>query len=121
MSRKEIPIYTVGDIGEPSVKVTPNKDTVYVSAYTGAILASRPTFKTPTDDPTGKNIFYHGAIMRTDSNTAVAHHHPEKNIFYHGAIMRTDSNTAVAHYNPYPESTGPQFGFYGGSKRFFPW
>ena len=60
-----IPIFTTGNVGEPSIKVKQHKivKPVFVSTYTGKILPNHPTYETPTDDPTGKNITYHGAIF----------------------------------------------------------
>ena len=62
MSSKKVPIYTTGDNGVASVKVIPNKDTEYFSAYSGKKLDAHPTYNTITDDSTGKNKTYHGGI-----------------------------------------------------------
>mmetsp|Transcript_19790 Transcript_19790/g.16958 ORF Transcript_19790/g.16958 Transcript_19790/m.16958 type:complete len:84 (+) Transcript_19790:61-312(+) len=71
---KKVPVYTTGNVGKPSKKVS-SKDTdgcTYVSAYTGKELDSHPTFNTPTDDPTGKNKTYHGGL-HIGNNTVVFH------------------------------------------------
>lgn len=76
-----IPVFTPGHIGIPSQSVSirniPNP--VFVSSYTGNILSSHPTFKTMTDDPTGKNPRFHGGIL-VDNHTIMCH----KTIHYGG-------------------------------------
>jgi len=70
-----IPIFTTGNVDVPSVKVDPktlNDQPVFVSAYTGNILPGHPTFTTQTDDPSGKNPTYHGAIL-IENNIAICH------------------------------------------------
>jgi hypothetical protein len=62
MSNQKIPIYTTGNDGVPSTKFTPNSDTKFYSAYTGAKLNDHPTFQTKTDDSSGKNKTFHGGI-----------------------------------------------------------
>ena len=69
-----IPIFTPGNIGIPSIKINQNDldNPVFVSAYTGNILPSLPTFKTLTDDPSGKNPTYHGGIL-IQNNIVLCH------------------------------------------------
>lgn len=62
MSSKKVPIHTTGNNGVASVKIIPNNDTEYFSAYTGKKLDTHPTYGTKTDDPTGKNKTFHGGI-----------------------------------------------------------
>ena len=76
MSGKPIPIFTTGLIGVPSTKVNPEPGTVYYSGYTGTVLPERPTFNTPTDDPSGKNPTYHGGIV-TPQGVSCHYHHPK--------------------------------------------
>lgn len=69
-----IPIFTPGNINVPSrfIPVGSISNPVFVSAYTGEILTGHPTFKTKTDDPTGKNPTFHGGILIND-NTVMCH------------------------------------------------
>ena len=62
MTDKKIPIFTNAMPGVPSTTFTPNENTIFVSAYTGNILPSQPTFRTLTDDVSGKNPTYHGGV-----------------------------------------------------------
>jgi hypothetical protein len=73
-----IPIYTTGDINEPSI-IIPTKynsdsdfDYVFVSTYTGKILPEHPTVKTKIDVPRRKNSTFHGGIL-INKNTVMCH------------------------------------------------
>jgi len=72
----KIPIYTTGDIGKPSRKVSPDsiENPIFVSSYSGKILPRHPTFRTKTDDPTGKKPVYHGGLL-INANTMLCHSH----------------------------------------------
>lgn len=74
-----IPIFTPGNIGTPSQKISvPNiQNPVFVSAYTGNTLPGHPSFATSTDDPTGKNPTFHGGIL-INENTIMCHQHSHR-------------------------------------------
>jgi hypothetical protein len=69
---KPVPIFTTGNVGQPSVPFIPNSGTTFVSAYTGEILPGHPTFATPTGNTSG-NIYFHGGIQIPGTNTVVCH------------------------------------------------
>jgi hypothetical protein len=81
-----IPVYTTGSIGVPSTKVNVDKieNPIYVSAYTGNVLSSLPTFGTSIDMPCQKNKTFHGGLL-INKNTIVCHkiykEGPDQNLF----------------------------------------
>ncbi len=78
MTDKNIPIFTNAMPGVPSTMFVPNEQTVFVSAYTGAVLNGHPTFRTLTDDMTGRNPTYHGGVYVGNGQNIVSCHsaHP---------------------------------------------
>lgn len=60
MPEKEIPLFTIGGPGVPSVSVTPEPNANYYSAYSGEKLQGRPIAGTPHDGPTPG--YWHGGI-----------------------------------------------------------
>jgi hypothetical protein len=69
----KVPVFTTGNIGEPSKPVIPTSNVVHVNAWNGQILDCQPTFSTPTGLPVGsKNEFFHGGIQ-INPNTVMYH------------------------------------------------
>ena len=81
MTDKKIPIFTNAMPGVASTMYTPNEQTVFVSAYTGNVLNGHPTFRTLTDDMTGRNPTYHGGVYVGNGQNIVSCH--SANITHH--------------------------------------
>lgn len=74
MSGKKVPIFTTGNINQPSVPYIPTGNVVYVNAWNGRVLDCHPTFNTPTGLPLGhKNHFFHGGIKRSGDDVIMFH------------------------------------------------
>lgn len=74
MSNKKVPVFTTGNINQPSKIYIPTDNITFVNSWTGDILDSHPTFSTPTGLPIGhKNRFFHGGIKLNNEDVIVFH------------------------------------------------
>lgn len=61
MSKNQVTVFTLGGPDTPSVRIdNPDPSMNVYSSYSGKQLDGIPTYGTRTDDPTGRNLFYHG-------------------------------------------------------------
>lgn len=79
---KFIPVFDNPDVGKPvfaPFKETEIPNLPYLNSYNGTIMDSRPTFDTPTHDPTGKHPYFHTSkiIWSNDTNQYVISCHQQ--------------------------------------------
>lgn len=72
-----VPINTLGAPNIASTPFVPNQRTTYFSAYTG-VQIPRPSYGTPTDDPTGRNVTYHGGVNYQGTNHVMMHYNESR-------------------------------------------